>query len=419
MVVTGVGLVTCLGVGTETVWHRLLDCRSGLTHVRGKGYDQIPCKVVGYVPHGIGAGEFNREVTVPSARDRGVSQAAAYALAAAEEALTSSGWKPQKDAQLERTGVCIGTGMVSLEDIVDAGEHVRGGRYRKVSPWFIPEILINIAAGHVSLAYGFKGPNHTVSTACTTGLHAIGDAARFICHGDADVMLAGGAESCVGPLAMAGFARMRALSTSFNDSPQEASRPFDAKRDGFVMSEGAGLLVLEELNHSLERGANIIGEILGYGLSGDAHHLTSPSSTGDGAYRCMRAALCDADLDPCKVGHVNAHATSTPLGDTAESRAILQLLDRHAFVTSTKGALGHLLGAAGSVEAILTLLACQRGQIPPTLNLLKPDTGCDLNYVRDTVQDWPVPLSGRRIALTNSFGFGGTNASICVAQFTQ
>ncbi|KAK7481572.1 hypothetical protein BaRGS_00027221 [Batillaria attramentaria] len=419
VVVTGVGLVTCLGIGTETVWNRLLQGRCGIGKVKGEGYDKIPCQVAGHVPHGDAEDEFNWKRFIPKEHNRGMSLAAAYAVAAAEEALTTANWKPEDEALRARTGVCIGTGIVSLETIVNAGEQLRSGHYRKVSPLFVPEILLNIPAGYVSLLYGFKGPNHAVSTACATGLHAIGDASRFIRHGDADVVIAGGAEGAIGPLALAGFGRMRALSTAFNDSPEKASRPFDAERDGFVMADGAGLMVLEELSHAQKRGAQILGEVLGYGLSGEAYHITSPSPTGDAAQRCMEAALRDAGVRPDDVGHINAHATGTPIGDKAESHAISTVFGNKVLVTSTKGALGHLLGAAGSVEAIVTLKSCQTGKVPPTLNLEKPDTGCDLNYVAGAAQDWTTGSSARRIALSNSFGFGGTNACVCFAQFTS
>ncbi|KAL8577544.1 hypothetical protein ACOMHN_023517 [Nucella lapillus] len=750
VVVTGMGLVTCLGVGVNTVWSRLLEGRCGLGKVEGKGYDQIPCQVVGRVPCGEGSDEFSLQRVLSKSGDRGVTLAAAFALAAAEEALTMAGWKPDSERERERTGVCIGSGMVALEEIVAAGQELRGGGYRKVSPWFMPQILLNIAAGHVSLLYGLKGPNHCVSTACTTGAHSIGDACRFIQHGDADVMLAGGTEGCVGPLAMAGFSRMRALCTRFNHRPEQASRPFDAQREGFVMSEGAGLMVLEDLAHAQQRGAAILGEVyklcarhgcgigvravrvlgyglsgvrvravlgyglsgvgvravrswgmgcagvgvravqvlgyglsgcqvlgywlsgvgvravqvlgyglsgvrvravfgyglsgvgvravrcwgtgcqvlgywlcrcwgtgcevlgyglcrcwgtgcagvgvwavqvlgyglcrcwgtgcagvgveavqvlgyglsdvgvravqvlgyglsgvgvravrcwgtgcqvlgywlcrcwgtgcagvgvravqvlgyglcrcwgmgcagvgvwavqvlgywlcrcwgrgcagvevhavqvlgyglsgvgvravmcwgtgcagvgvravqvlgyglsgvgvlavqvLGYGLSGEATHLTAPSQSGSGARRCMAAAMTDGGLVEGGVGHVNAHATSTPIGDAAESRAIQDLLGSGALVTSIKGSMGHLLGAAGSVEAIVTLRSCQTGLVPPTLNLLHPDTACDLDYVTGSPRPWQAGNQGRRIALTNSFGFGGTNASLCLAEW--
>ena len=319
-------------------------------------------------------------------------------------------------------GVCIGTGMCPMEEIVDAGQLLRSQKYRKISPWFIPRILINMAAGHVNLVYGFKGLNHAVSTACTTGLHAIGDASRFISHGDCDVIVAGGCEASVTPLGMAGFARMRALSTNFNDSPEKSSRPFDSQRDGFVMAEGAAVLILEELEHAKARGANILAELLGYGVSCDANHITSPCVNGDGALRCMTGALRDAGLSPHNIGYVNAHATSTPLGDVAESQAIFDLfgeLSENVLVSSTKGATGHLLGAAGSIEALFTMMACRTGQVPPTVNLINPDTGYNLNYVLGGQSSLWKHEAVPRTAITNSFGFGGTNASVIFSEYIE
>ncbi|CAL1529918.1 unnamed protein product [Lymnaea stagnalis] len=418
VIVSGMGVISCLGVGAQYVWEQLLAGRCGITNIRDQSFEQIPSKVAGLVPHGIKPGEFNSDL-VPKIDSRAVTQMTQYCLAAAEEALVMAKWKPKLEEEKERTGVCIGTGMIPLEEVVINGEQLRQGNYRKISPWFIPRILVNMAAGHVSLVYGFQGPNHAVSTACTTGLHAIGDASRFIRNGDADVMVAGGCEASVTPLGMAGFARMRALSTNFNSSPQQSSRPFDKARDGFVMAEGAAVLILEELEHARRRGAPIFGEILGYGLSGDASHVTAPSEDGRGARRCMEAALRDAKISVKKIGYVNAHATSTPLGDAAESRALLDVFKDHArniLVSSTKGATGHLLGAAGSIEALFTVMSVNTGFVPPTVNLETPTTGCDLNYVRDSKAVWDGK-NNPRIALTNSFGFGGTNATICISQY--
>ncbi|KAK6192191.1 hypothetical protein SNE40_003704 [Patella caerulea] len=421
VVVTGLGLITCLGVGVDKTWKNLISGQCGITQLPTKEYEKIPCKVAGVVPCGAKDGELNIAKHFTPTELRGLPLSSAYAMIAAEEALNMAKWKPDQEEERIRTGVAIGMGMVSLEEIADVGEALRGRGYNRVSPHFIPRILVNMAAGHVSIKHGLKGPNHAVSTACTTGLHAIGDAYSFIQRGVADVMVAGGTEASVSPLSIAGFSRMRALSTNFNNNPQEASRPFDKDRDGFVMSEGCGVVVLEEMNHAINRGANIIAEIQGYGLSGDAHHITSPSEDGDGAYRCMQTALKDGNIDIKDIGYVNAHATSTPIGDAAESRAIEKLFNnenKHLLVSSTKGAVGHLLGAAGSVEAVFTVLACQSGQIPPTNNLKTSDTGCDLNYVAINSVPWSAQFN-RKIALTNSFGFGGTNGSLCISDFIQ
>ncbi|XP_045171726.2 3-oxoacyl-[acyl-carrier-protein] synthase, mitochondrial-like [Mercenaria mercenaria] len=413
VVVTGLGMVTCLGVGTKHVWDRLLNGDCGIQKLTDKAFDQIPCKVAGVVPRGNNPGQLNLDEHVSPADQRVMSLASTYALVAADEAFNDANWRPSTVEEKQRTGVAIGMGMVGMQHIANVGQIFREKGYRHVSPYFIPMVLVNMAAGHVSLRYGLQGPNHAVSTACTTGLHAIGDAARFIQYGDADVMVAGGTEASIDPLSIAGFARMRALSTKYNSTPELASRPFDKDRDGFVMSEGAGVMILEELYHAKNRGANIYAEILGYGLSADAHHITAPSEDGTGAYNCMKNALKHADLEPESVGYVNAHATSTPLGDKAESGAIFKLFGRHCdklLISSTKGATGHLLGAAGSLEAMLTVLACQSGKVPPTVNLNQSDTGFDLNYVFKKFSNWP---DKKRIGLSNSFGFGGTNASIC------
>ncbi|KAK6008694.1 hypothetical protein QM012_000597 [Aureobasidium pullulans] len=346
-------------------------------------------------------------------------------MASAEEALQDANWKPQSEEDLQATGVYIGSGIGSLDDAYNTAVEFEKGGYKKVSPLFVPRLLINLAAGHISMRYGFKGPNHAATTACTTGVHAIGDAARMIAFGDADVMVAGGAESCIHPLAVAGFARARSLATDWNDEPQKASRPFDKSRAGFVIGEGAGVVVLEELEHAKARGASIYAEVRGYGLSSDAHHMTAPREDGQGPYLAMKRALKQAGIKPGNVDYVNAHATSTVLGDAAENRAIKTLLlgeDGHTSagqvnISSTKGAVGHLLGAAGAAETVFTVLALQNNTLPPTLNLEQagdPATDFDCNYVPNTAQDCNV-----QVALSNSFGFGGTNASICLSKYQK
>ncbi|XP_060075623.1 3-oxoacyl-[acyl-carrier-protein] synthase, mitochondrial-like [Ylistrum balloti] len=419
VVVTGLGLVTCLGVGTKHVWDRIIKGHCGIGVINGQGFEGIPCKVAGFVPRGDNPGELQLKEYMSVQEQRITSQGYAYALVAAEEALTDAGWKPNTEEEKHSTGVAIGMGMVGMEETFNTGLTLRDRGYSRVSPYFMPKILINMTAGNISVKYGLQGPNHAVSTACTTGLHAIGDAFRFIQRGDAKVMVAGGSEESPNPISVAGFSRMRALSTKFNDNPQKASRPFDKDRDGFVMSEGSGVLVLEELEHALDRGANIYAEILGYGLSGDANHMTAPQEDGSGAYRCMMAALNDAQISSTDIGYVNAHATSTPLGDLAESRAIWRLFGERnpeILVSSTKGATGHLLGSAGSVEAIFTVMACHSGKIPATVNLCESDIELPLKYVYQNSVDWPTG-SARYLAVSNSFGFGGTNGSLCIGSF--
>ncbi|KAK4541299.1 hypothetical protein LTR36_008057 [Oleoguttula mirabilis] len=346
---------------------------------------------------------------------------AQYAIASAHEALEDAGWHPTAQKDLEATGVTIGSGIGNLDEAYSTSVAFDKGGYKKVSPLFVPRLLINLAAGHVSIRYGFKGPNHAATTACTTGLHAVGDASRLIMFGDADVMVAGGAESCIHPLAVAGFARARSLATDWNDNPAASSRPFDRDRAGFVIGEGAGVVVLEELEHAKARKAKIYAEIKGYGLSSDAYHMTAPKEDGEGAYLAMRSALRHANLKPSAVDYVNAHATSTRLGDAAENRAIKRLLlgeegrqhPSQVNVSGTKGAIGHLLGAAGAVEAIFTTLAVHHNILPPTLNLESPSEEFDCNYVAKVPQNHTV-----NAALTNSFGFGGTNASLCIAKYS-
>lgn len=421
VVVTGLGLVTPLGIGTAKVWENLLQGKCGITKIHDEDFKGIPAKIAAFVPRGTNPGEFEDKhwETKLNVDRRSTTTEGLFALVAAYEALEDCKWKPIMQEQKERTGVSIGMAMTGLKDILQEGNALNNQGYRRVSPFFVPRVLLNLPAGVVSMTFGLQGPNHAVSTACAASAHAIGDAFRLIRHGDADVMVAGGVEACILPLAMAGFCKMRALTTKFNDNPHESSRPFDRERSGFVMGEGAGVMILEEYDHAVSRGARLYAELVGYGLSGDAYHITAPSEGGHGAYLAMKNALKDADLKPEDVNYINAHATSTPLGDAGENSAIKTLLGQHSRnvqVSSTKGAVGHLLGAAGAVEGIFTVLAIHHGVVPPTLNLHNVDSKeFNLNYVPLTSQTLNGASERRRTALTNSFGFGGTNASLCFA----
>lgn len=412
VVVTGIGAITSLGVGAETNWQNLLASKSGIRGIERFDVSDLPAKIGGTVPVGDGSdGTFNADDWVPAKDRRRMDDFIVYGLCAADQAIADSGWQPQSDEDRYRTGVLIGSGIGGLPEIgrgaikVDAENNPR-----RLSPFFIPASLINLVSGHVSINHGYKGPNHSVVTACSTGAHAIGDAARIIMWDDADVMVAGGAEAAICRLGIAGFCSARALSTGFNDTPEKASRPYDKDRDGFVMGEGAGIVVLEELEHAKARGAKIYAEVVGYGMSGDAHHITAPAEDGDGAYRCMKAALKRAGMTPDQIDYVNAHGTSTPLGDEIELRAVERLFEGHTAgmtMSSTKSAIGHLLGAAGAVEAIFSILAIRDNIAPPTLNLDNPSVETEIDLVPHKPREKEI-----RAALSNSFGFGGTNASL-------
>ncbi len=407
-------MVTPLGVGTDHNWRRLLAGESGLRAIQSFDVSDLPAKIAGQVPRGSTAeGFFNTDDWVPSKDQKKMDLFIVYAIGAAVQAVEDSGWQPQDDEARERTGVMIGSGIGGLPGIAEMALTLHQRGPRRVSPFFIPASLINLASGNISIRYGFKGPNHAVVTACSTGAHALGDAARLIQIEDADVMVCGGAEAAICRLGMAGFAASRALSTNFNDEPWRASRPWDRDRDGFVMGEGAGVVVLEEYEHAKKRGAKIYAELIGYGMSGDAYHLTAPAEDGNGAFRSMRNALKRAKLAPDQIDYINAHGTSTPLGDEIELGAVKRLFGEHAHklsMSSTKSAIGHLLGAAGSVEAIFSILAMRDGVAPPTLNLENPSPGCDIDLVPRQAKERKI-----RHVLSNSFGFGGTNASLIFA----
>jgi 3-oxoacyl-[acyl-carrier-protein] synthase II len=415
VVVTGMGLVSPLGVGLERNWRSLLKGESGIRAIQSFEVSDLPVKIAAQVPRGeTASGLFNADDWVQPKDQRKMDGFIVYALAAAAQAVEDAGWTPDDEEECERTGVMIGSGIGGLPGITDGALTLHERGPRRLSPFFIPANLINLASGHVSIRYGFTGPNHAVVTACSTGAHAIGDAARLIMLDDADVMVCGGTEAAVCRLGLAGFAAARALSTGFNHDPPRASRPWDRERDGFVMGEGAGIVVLEEYEHAKRRDAKIYAEVIGYGMSSDAFHLTAPAEDGKGALRSMRNALKRARVAADQIDYINAHGTSTPLGDEIELGAVKQLFGEHAYrlaMSSTKSAIGHLLGAAGSVEAIFSILAIRDELVPPTLNLDNPSPSCDINLVPKRAQERRV-----NYALSNSFGFGGTNASLIFAQ---
>jgi len=410
-------MVTPLGSGVDHNWSEITAGKSGISKIENFDVSDISCWIAGQVPGAGQPGGLNLDDWIDPREQRKQDRFIQLGLAAACQAVEDSGWMPNDRESQNRTGVMIGSGIGGLESIVVTDQLMNEKGPRRISPFFIPSALINLISGHVSIRYGFRGPNHAVVTACSTGAHAIGDAARMVALDDADVMVAGGAEAAVCRIGMAGFAAARALSTSYNDTPEVASRPWDKGRDGFVMGEGAGIVVLEELEHAKARGAKIYAEVKGYGMSGDAHHITAPADDGDGGFRAMQAAMKRAGLTPADIDYVNAHGTSTPLGDVIEAKAVARLLGDAigtVSISSTKSATGHLLGAAGAIEAIYSIKAVETGTLPPTLNLNDPEddvAGFDL-----------VPLQSRqrqvRNAMSNSFGFGGTNASLIVGQVT-
>jgi 3-oxoacyl-[acyl-carrier-protein] synthase II len=411
VVVTGMGIACPLGVGVEHVWRRLVNAESGISAIQAFDTKDLPCKVAGQVPRGSKAnGALDIGEWIPIKDQKKMDRFVHMAMVAGTLAVEDSGWQPATEEDRCATGVMIGSGIGGLETIYEASLLVHQGKARRLSPFFIPSALINLASGHLSIKYGFKGPNHAVVTACASGVHAIGDAARLIMWGDADVMVAGGAEATVCELGIAGFCASRALSTGFNDQPTAASRPWDKDRDGFVMGEGSGVLVLEEYEHALRRGAKIYAEIGGYGMSGDAHHITAPAEGHDGAYRSMKAAMKNGGVRAEDIQYVNAHGTSTPLGDDLELEAVERLFGDAAkglAMSSTKSATGHLLGAAGAIEAIFSILAIRDNIAPPTLNLDEPSRQSVIDRVPNQAQARII-----RMALSNSFGFGGTNASV-------
>ncbi|KAF0308357.1 3-oxoacyl-[acyl-carrier-protein] synthase, mitochondrial [Amphibalanus amphitrite] len=417
VVVTGIGLVTPLGCGTTVTWNRLLRGDVGTVAVDAREYEQSRSLVAALIPRGSEPGQMDMAARFSEAERRVMAPAVRYALLAAEEAVQQAGWAPTTEEQQERTGVVMGINMTDTQEIISTSDQygAGGGGANSIGRHFIPRISLNIAAGQLSMRYNCRGPVQTCSNACATGSYAVGDAFRFIRDGYADAMLAGSADANVFPLAMAGFCRLGALSTAYNSDPAHASRPFDAARDGFVLGEGAAVLVLESLEHARQRGAEVLAEVLGFGLCSDSFHATAPRPDGDGSRRAMALALRDAGLPREAVTHVNAHATATPVGDGIEARVLRDQLPHAPLVSAIKGALGHMMAASGGVEAAVTALSCQHGRVPPIANLTQPDVD-GIDYVRDEQREWSVS-HGRRIALSNSFGFGCVNTSLCIAEF--
>jgi 3-oxoacyl-[acyl-carrier-protein] synthase II len=416
VVVTGMGLVSPLASGVQASWDRALAGACAIDVVSSFDVSDLPVKIAAQVPRGDQDGEFDADAWMEPKEQRKNDDFIVYGVGAASMAMEDSGWAPESEEDRARTGVMIGSGIGGLPGIYEASVTLLERGPRRVSPFFIPSTLINLVTGQVSIRFGLTGPNHAVATACATGAHAIGDAARMIQMDDVDVMVAGGAEAAVCRIGIAGFSAARALAGKFNDNPKAASRPWDVERDGFVMGEGAGVLILEELEHAKARGAKIYAEVCGYGLSGDAHHVTAPAPDGGGAKRAMAMALKRAEMAPDGIDYINAHGTSTPLGDEIELRAVKEIFGDHAYslsMSSTKSAIGHLLGAAGAVEAVFSVLAIRDGVAPPTLNLDNPSEGCDIDLVPHQAKERPI-----RAAMSNSFGFGGTNATLIFKAFS-
>ncbi|WP_319797600.1 beta-ketoacyl-ACP synthase II [Nitrobacter sp.] len=418
VVVTGMGMVSPLGCGVEPTWKRILNGESGAKQIETFDVADLPCRIACVVPRGDGTdGTFNPDQWMEPKDQRRVDDFIIFAMSAAKQALDDANWHPATEEDRCATGTLIGSGIGGLSGIADTAVLMKERGARKVSPFFIPGRLINLASGYVSIEHGLKGPNHAVVTACSTGAHAIGDASRLIALGDADVMVAGGAESPICRIGMAGFCAARALSTGFNDTPQKASRPYDKNRDGFVMGEGAGIVVLEEYEHARQRGARIYAEVTGYGLSGDAYHITSPSPDGNGAYRSMSAAMKRAGVSTSDIDYINAHGTSTQVGDEIELGAVERLLGNAASrisMSSTKSSIGHLLGAAGAVEAIFSVLAIRDNVAPPTINLDDPSVETAIDLVPHKARNREI-----NVVLSNSFGFGGTNASVIMRRIAD
>ena len=415
VVVTGLGCVTPLGVGVEHAWNRLLAGDSGARSLEGEEYEKLPTRIACTVPRGESDHEYEAVRSLGHKEARRFSDYIGFGVEAARQAIEDAGWQPEALEERERTGVLMGSGIGGFNTICDTTLMAQEKGNRRISPFFVPSILTNIPSGLIAQTHGFQGPNHCVATACATGAHALGDAMWIIARGDADVMVVGSTESAVSPMAIAGFGAARALSRGFNEEPTKASRPWDKDRDGFVIGEGAGALILEELEHAQSRGAAIYGEICGYGMSGDAYHLTAPAEDGRGARRAMQAALRTAGISPEEVGYVNAHGTSTPLGDAVEASAIASVFGEQRGrlkVSSTKSAIGHLLGGAGSVEAVFSLLAIRDQVVPPTLNLDEPSEDWGLDLVAHKSQSCDI-----QAVMSNSFGFGGTNASLIFKKF--